>query len=138
MFKELSGVFEDVIKLARDHRLYYEKQHIGSTPKDIIEFRETPEGKELARRKKLLNDYLNQLDFEVVKTIQVIMYLGRNRDYDEKDLPEEIYRKQRESFDKHIGWNEKRIEINQITQKVPLDQYLENGLNILGVRLALN
>ncbi|SCM88432.1 DUF3775 domain-containing protein [Bacillus mycoides] len=138
MFKELSGVFEDVIKLARDHRLYYEKQHIGSTPKDIIEFRETPEGKELARRKKLLNDYLNQLDFEVVKTIQVIMYLGRNRDYDEQDLPEEIYRKQRESFDKHIGWNEKRIEINQITQKVPLDQYLENGLNILGVRLALN
>ncbi|MFJ8116656.1 hypothetical protein [Bacillus mycoides] len=139
MFEELNVVFSDVIKLARDHRVYYEKygmKSITTTPDGFRkreEFRNSPEGKELSRREKELDAYLDGLDFEVIKTLQVIMYLGIVRDYDKEDTPEEIYRKEREASDSQ-GWNTKSIEINQMTEKLPLDEYLQNGLSILGVR----
>lgn len=139
MFEELNVVFSDVIRLARDHRVYYDQYGMKSmsmTPDGFRkreEFRNSPEGKELSRRKKELDAYLDGLDFEVVKTLQVIMYLGRDRNYDKQDTPQEIYRKQRAAFDSQ-GWNTKSIEINQMTEKLPLDEYLQDGLRILGLR----
>ncbi|TXR98724.1 hypothetical protein DN390_16395 [Bacillus sp. SH7-1] len=139
MFEELNVVFSDVIRLARDHRVYYDQygmKSMSTTPDGFRkreEFRNSPEGKELSRREKELDAYLDGLDFEVVKTLQVIMYLGRDRDHDKEDIPQEIYRKQRAAFD-FQGWNTKSIEINQMTEKLPLDEYLQDGLRILGLR----
>lgn len=76
---------------------------------------------------------MDELDFETIKVLQVIMYLGRDREYDKQDTPEEIYRKDREYFDSQ-GWNTQSIETNQMIGKVPFDQYLEIGLEILQIR----
>jgi hypothetical protein len=64
------------------------KQNIGSLIQEVHEFDNSPKDKELTRRKNYLEDYLNQLDFEKVKIIQVIMYLGRDKWND--DLIERI------------------------------------------------
>ncbi|MEB9611472.1 DUF3775 domain-containing protein [Bacillus cereus] len=135
MFKELNGVFKDVISLARDSRLYYERhvqQGVAYSIQDIQEFNRSSVGKEFAEKEQLLESYLEKLDFETIKTLQTIMYLGRDREYDKADTPEEIYRKERGYFDSR-GWNTKDIEINQMTEKAPLDQYLEAGLEILKI-----
>ncbi|QOQ37180.1 hypothetical protein P9C71_gp50 [Bacillus phage F16Ba] len=139
MFEELNGVFTDVIRLAHDHRVYYEKygmKSVTTTPDGLSkrkEFENSSEGKELSRREKELDAYLSGLDFEVIKTLQVIMYLGITRDYDEQDNPEEIYHKEREAADAQ-GWDSKDLEIYQMTGKLTLDQDLQNGLRILGIR----
>ncbi|MCU5491170.1 hypothetical protein OCB70_02130 [Bacillus cereus] len=139
MFEELNGVFTDVIRLARDHRVYYEKygmKSVTTTPdglRERKEFENSSEGKELSRREKELDAYLSGLDFEVIKTLQVIMYLGITRDYDEQDNPEGIYYKEREAADSQ-GWDSKDLEIYQMTGKLTLDQDLQNGLRILGIR----
>lgn len=123
MFKELKDVFTDVLNLANNRRTYYEQHGF--------------EGKDVEKKRLELVAYLNELDYEVVKTIQVIMYLGRDEDYDGYDIPEEIYRKQRKYFDS-LGWNNKVIEINQIAEKMPLDIYLTNGFKILDIHLYNN
>jgi hypothetical protein len=57
------------------------------------------------------------------------MYLGRDNEY--PDLcPEQRYKKMREHFDKS-GWNDKSVEISQMVGKLPLDKYLETGINII-------
>ncbi|MGX5572721.1 hypothetical protein ACWKTS_15040 [Bacillus toyonensis] len=139
MFEELNGVFLDVIRLARDHRVYHEQYGMKSLTTTLDgfskreEFNNSSEGKEISRREKELDAYLNGLDFEVIKTLQVIMYLGIVRDYDQQDTPEEIYRKEREAYDSQ-GWNTKDIEVHQMTGKLTLDKDLQNGLRILGIR----
>ncbi|PFV70918.1 DUF3775 domain-containing protein [Bacillus thuringiensis] len=133
MLEELNGVFKDVINLARDCRVYYEKQSIGSSPKDIHEFTKSSKGKELNKKEELLDNYLENLDFETIKTLQTIMYLGRDKEHDRGDTPEEIYRKERAYSDSR-GWETKSIEINQMTEKAPLDIYLKSGLEILQIR----
>ena len=62
------------------------------------------------------------------------MYIGRDHDYDRNDSYETRYKKYRESLD-FRGWNEKEIEVDQIVQKVPLDNYLKDGFEILGINL---
>ncbi|AUB62458.1 hypothetical protein CSW12_05150 [Bacillus cereus] len=139
MFEELNVVFSDVIRLARDHRVYHEQYGMKSLTTTLDgfskreEFNNSSEGKEISRREKELDAYLNGLDFEVIKTIQVIMYIGIVRDYDQQDTPEEIYRKEREAHDSQ-GWNTRDIEIYQMTGKLTLDKDLQNGLRILGIR----
>ncbi|HDR4865722.1 TPA: DUF3775 domain-containing protein [Bacillus cereus] len=136
MLGELNVVLKDVIKLARDRRLFYEqldKGDSGSSPQDIIDFSKSPEGQELDKKDELLESYLKELDFDTVKNIQTIMYLGRDKDYDVSDTPEEIYSKERAYFDSQ-GWNSMSIEINQMVEKMPLDRYLEDGLEILQIR----
>ncbi|PER23511.1 hypothetical protein CN931_01355 [Bacillus sp. AFS054943] len=137
MLEELNGVFKDVIKLARDRRVYYEQnvqEGVVYTLQEMSAFYKSSEGQELNEKKQLLKNYLEELDFDTVKTIQSIMYLGRDRDYDKQDTPEEIFYKQREDFDSQ-GWQSKSIEINQIVEKAPLDGYLEDGLKILQINL---
>ncbi|MEC2390240.1 hypothetical protein BK709_04820 [Bacillus thuringiensis serovar shandongiensis] len=135
MLGEMNVILKGVIKLARDRRLFYEqldKGDSGSSPQDIIDFSKSPEGQELAKKEELLENYLKELDFDTVKNIQTIMYLGRDKDYNKEDTPEEIYRKEREYFDSQ-GWNSQDIEINKIVEKAPLDKYLEDGLEILKI-----
>ncbi|PGZ93498.1 hypothetical protein COE51_23865 [Bacillus pseudomycoides] len=133
MLEERNVVFKDVVNLARDRRLYYEKHSVGGTPEELHEFSKSPEGQEIKRRKELLKSYMDNLDFEAIKTLQVIMYPGREKEYDKQDTPEEIYRKEREYYDSQ-GWHTKSIETNQMIGKVPFDQYLESGLEILQIR----
>ena len=86
-----------------------------------------PKGKE-----KELIDYLNTLDYEVIKILQVIMYIGRDCSCIEEDATYS-YVKTRKRFDLD-GWNvSKEIEVNQMTDKCPLYEYWLSGCEKLGV-----
>ncbi|MFL0197637.1 PIN-like domain-containing protein [Clostridium sp. WILCCON 0269] len=96
------------------------------------EYYKTGKGKLIKEAEKELRDYLHELDFETIKIIQTIMYLGRDGDYNEEDRVDERYSKFRQDLDE-LGWSKKDIEINQMVNKIPLDKYLIKGLKILGI-----
>lgn len=86
-----------------------------------------PKGKE-----KELIDYLNTLDYEVIKILQVIMYIGRDCSCIEEDGTYS-YIKTRKNFDLN-GWNvRKEIEVSQMTDKCPLYEYWVSGCEKLGI-----
>lgn len=105
-----------VIELATDYHKKYEQND--------------PEYREI---RKILETYLNNLDFEIIKAIQVIMYLGRDEDYLENESPVERYVNYR-LYSNSQGWNKKDIEIVQMTEKLPLADYLKRGMEILGIK----
>lgn len=128
MLNELMSVFEKVLELAEKRKLAEPRKEGlinlgGVNLEDIVESDEM----------RNLREYLESLDYETVKTLQVIMYLGRDKDYNNNDTPGEILRKQREYYDM-LGWSdEKKVEVSQMVQKMPLDNYLRSGLSILNI-----
>lgn len=78
---------------------------------------------------KVLNCYLSEFDYELIKDLQALMYLGRDKDF--YDEPEGLKR-----FDltrKDLFWNnDKNIEVQQMVEKLPLDKYLVAGKEIIG------
>lgn len=85
-------------------------------------------------KEKDLFDFLNSLDYEVVKALQVIMYIGR----DSSGIGEDgtyNYEKSREVFNNR-GWNkDKSIEVNQMVEKIYLAEYLKEGFKKLNIVL---
>ena len=85
-------------------------------------------------KERELLDFLNSLDYEVVKALQVIMYIGRDSSCMENDGTYS-YEKTRNHFDKR-GWNsDKSIEVHQMVEKVQLVEYLKEGLKKLNIVL---
>lgn len=85
-------------------------------------------------KKKELSDFLNSLDYEVVKALQVIMYIGRDSSCMEDDGTYS-YVKTRNSFDRQ-GWDDdKSIEVHQMVQKTHLYEHLKNGFDKLKIVL---
>lgn len=108
---------DDVIKLAQERKGIYEND------KSV----------DYNTRNAKLEPYLQNLTFDEVKSLQVIMYLGRDEDYNPTLSSQGIYDSQFEYFDKTLGWNTQELEINQIMEKLPLADYLLNGKKILGL-----
>lgn len=130
MFNSEIDIYLNTIELAKKRRKEYELRNPEEEVIDLLDNLEDILYE--SQEEKDLSSYLAAQDFEVVKNLQSIMYLGREVDYDRKDSPTEILKKQRHFFDTQ-GWNEKEIEISQMTDKVQLDKYLENGLKILNI-----
>ena len=80
---------------------------------------------------RAIENYLKSLTFDEIKSLQSIMYLGRDKDYDRNQLPQQIYNSQYDYFDKTLGWNTKELEIDQMVGKLPLDLYLTSAKTIL-------
>ncbi len=77
-------------------------------------------------KEKELFDYISSLDYEEIKTIQTIMYIGRDGSCAEEDGTYDYF-KTRKCMDMR-GWNEdKDIEAMQMVEKVPLADYLRDG-----------
>lgn len=132
MFEDLIEVFKKVLDLSYNLKRD-EKTWSAVSSKDFFS---NPDNMKISNEKKALDDYFNSLDFEIIKILQCIMYLGRDEDYDSSDIPQAIYEKQRQYFDDTIGWNTKEIEINQITEKSPvLYNYFINGFKILDIQI---
>lgn len=133
-FNEYRNEFREVIRLAKGRRSAHEESPEISTIETLKNMANVNYKDEETEAELRLEEYLRTLDFETIKVLQTIMYLGRDKDYD-KDLgPKEIYLRERSYFDNQ-GWNTKEIEINQMVEKLPLDEYLESGLHILKIRL---
>lgn len=131
LFKEHLETFKKVVELAKIRRISVESNGSDSITKltDI-----SYESNSSVEATANLRNFLMDLDFELVKIIQTIMYLGRDKDYDKRKRPQEIYKAESQYFDRE-GWNTQEIEVNQIVEKLPLDYYLKDGFKILNIDL---
>ena len=85
-------------------------------------------------KEKELFDFLNSLDYEVIKTLQVIKYIGRDSFCAEEDGTYN-YEKSRNYFDRQ-GWNQdKSIEVHQMVEKIHLADYLKEGFRKLNITI---
>ena len=89
-----------------------------------------------------LVEYMKMLDFETIKELKILMYVGRDyymaytiegfrpEYYRDNITGLEIYSMEKKGLD-DLGWGDKSKEINQMVSKAPLGEYLERGLEIL-------
>lgn len=83
-------------------------------------------------KEKELFDCISSLDYEEIKTIQTIMYIGRDGSCAEEDGTYDYF-KTRKRMDAK-GWNEdKDIEAMQMVEKIPLADYLRKGCEKLNL-----
>lgn len=105
-----------------------------------------------------LLQYLLAQDMESVKFIQTVMYIGRDYRYESEDEynirmelnyedpdnlieapllrsrgPEKLLSDWLANSSGVSEWKDKYVEVGQIYQKVPLDQYLDRAFMILGL-----
>ncbi|WP_107950274.1 DUF3775 domain-containing protein [Lysinibacillus parviboronicapiens] len=80
-----------------------------------------------------LEKYVNQLSFDEIKFIQIIMYLGRETTDEDrlKYTNRELFESQQRYLEKK-SWSIRELEADHIVAKMPLDEYLEKGLGIAG------
>ena len=133
MFENLKEVLNKVYVLANERRIEEESTYVDGIKVDNLDSLDI-DNLGYSKKEQELFNFLNSLDFESVKIIQTIMYIGRDHDYDKTDSYEARYEDYRKSLDSN-GWNDKEIEVSQIVQKVPLDIYLKDGFDILGINL---
>ncbi|MFB2517506.1 hypothetical protein [Lysinibacillus sp. OTC-L20] len=78
-----------------------------------------------------LEKYVNQLSFDEIKFIQIIMYLGRETTDEDrlKYSNKELFESQQRYLEKK-SWSIRELEADHIVAKMPLDEYLEKGLGI--------
>ena len=133
MFENLKEVLNKVYVLANERRIEEESTYVDGIKVDNLDSLDI-ENLGYSKKEQELFNFLNSLYFESVKIIQTIMYIGRDHDYDKTDSYEARYEDYRKSLDSN-GWNDKEIEVSQIVQKVPLDIYLKDGFDILGINL---
>lgn len=114
---------QNVICLADDMNTEYWEEHEDGEP---IELDWDIDKLAISGKEKELFDYLSSLDYETIKVIQTIMYIGRDASCIREDGTYDYFYT-RECMDKR-GWNEdKEIEALQIAEKLPLAEYLRNG-----------
>lgn len=130
----LNGIQENIVRkvitLADDYRLIYNKYAPqGGSLKELAVFQASEEYKLVKEKYSLLSDYLMGLSIDEVIMVQTVMYIGRDERgsniSDASTLYKEVY------DDLYERKNTKSIEVNQITQKMPLADYLRDGLIIL-------
>ncbi|MFA1739113.1 hypothetical protein ACIQ6U_10420 [Lysinibacillus fusiformis] len=80
-----------------------------------------------------LEKYVDQLSFDEIKFIQIIMYLGRETTDEDrlKYSNRELFVSQQRYLEKK-SWSIRELEADHIVAKLPLDEYLEKGLEIAG------
>ena len=85
--------------------------------------------------------YLNSLDYDTIKIVEVMMYVGRdysiiseegieNEEIKHLDTPLEFFTKIYDDFSDR-GWESQSIVVEQIYGKAPLDKYLERAVKLL-------
>lgn len=120
-----------------DYWKYCEKYHPDNT---LIsnpfshEHKDTYEYQMYLESEKILDNYLNSLEYEEIKDLQTLMYVGRgDAESDKEETGMQKFTALRKYFDRR-GWHDdKSIEVNQMTEKMPLDRYLIDGKKILNL-----
>jgi hypothetical protein len=135
LLEDKKSIFKKVIQLADHHKLLINRANFpGGSISEIHEFEQTPAGQEIVKAHRALVAYMSTLELKDLMMLETVMYLGRDKDYDKFLTPSEIY----DDYHKYISKQITRIkeaEINQLTEKVPLADYLRDGLTILDIAL---
>ena len=83
---------------------------------------------------KALNDYLMTLDRDAVEILEALMLIGRDDEHRAADVsPEQNYLNLKEKRYHHHP--DQQAAVYYLTGKKPLAQFLEEGLNYLGIIL---
>ncbi|MGE7950853.1 hypothetical protein [Lysinibacillus xylanilyticus] len=79
-----------------------------------------------------LEKYVDQLSFDEIKFIQIIMYLGRETTDEDrlKYSNRELFESQKRYLERK-SWSKRELEADHIIAKKPLDKYLQKGLEIV-------
>lgn len=130
------SVVDEVIKYARKRESFehtYSKTYFPRRIKmsELDKYSDTVEYKNCQESRKALENYLDSLNYDVIKELQVLMYLGRDDAYADELIGMNRFQKYCAEFDCK-GWNSKEIEINMIIEKLPLADYLIKGKEIIG------
>jgi len=129
LFEGKETIIKETIRLANEIALAEEKHSQDELFYSSDELQSHPAVKE---KEKALDEFLDTLKYEDIQLLQTIMYLGRDNEHQEGETPEEIYQ---QKFDSLL-WNEnKHIEVNQMTGKQQLGDYLTNGAKLLNITL---
>lgn len=155
--------YTDVLKTVLRLAAIRHQEVVREEQKGIIDFRKVNiDLDEIVRKRQEseLFEYMNSMNMNTIKVIQTAMYLGRN--YQLPDIPdeqmeeyleimvenpdfvipcpsrrvnnpEEVFLEWLDDLSFQKGWKSKAIEINQIYEKVPLDEYLQAAFEILGI-----
>ena len=75
----------------------------------------------------LLQLYLEQLNFEEIKSLRAIMYLGQDETLNTKLTSDEIYEDYLNYLNSDLKNTTQQIKTEQILEKTPLGDYLEKG-----------
>lgn len=82
---------------------------------------------------KALEEYLNTQALDFVKAVQVVLHIGRTKTLEETQSPEVLYNETMNAFNMLKGWRPQEIEVRNMIIKVPLDEYLMRGMQILQI-----
>ena len=128
-YKEYIPFLYEVKNIAEQRNAEYNSKHpygeslSSSNINDFI--------KQIVGEHDSVSDYLMNANFDTVKIVQTVMYIGR--DYQD-DTPvcdgDALIDKWMKKED---DWKPKSIEISQIAEKMPLGEYLNRAFTILGI-----
>lgn len=113
----------ELLGLAKQRRLTY-KYHSGTE-----KITQTKEHNKVALE---LDLYLNTLTLEEIQFLQALMHLGRDTtDKERREYPAiKLFESQYKTLIR-AGLNNKELGADQLFGKMPLDEYLEKGLEII-------
>lgn len=132
IIEKLIPKLEKVIELARTKRLDIENSQMGQSSSDVNAFSEN--NIEDTDCQEKLTQYLNTFTDNEIMLTQTIMYIGRdeNKESLKGESLESLLNAVMETLRFELDTKINRVaEINQMTGKAPLDQYLHSGLDIL-------
>ena len=128
-------ILDEVITLAQEYKklcfAYEDKFFPDSYVFGADEFEESTEYTNMKNAENELFEYISNLDYESIKDLKTLMYLGRDCEY------EQYYGMERfdmcRKFWDEMGWNDnKMIEVENIAEKLPLGEYLIKGKEYIG------
>lgn len=126
MYKDLVDVARQIVEISNQREQNQKEGYFSLDKMNLSDYDNS--------YSKKLTEILMSLDLEGVTTLQTIMYLGRDKDYNSELTSDEIfldYKKYIES----LGVKSKKIEVKQMVEKMPLGEYLTEGYKILGITL---
>lgn len=124
-------ILNDLIKLAEKRNEEHVDFTINTSEPETVKFLKSSEYLKPDPLSDAIYDYLMELTFDDVKFVQTIMYIGRDESFDEDITAERLFaEKQRE-----LSWSTQKIESSMIVEKMPLDDYLNKGIELIQTKL---
>ena len=128
MYRNLVNVAKDVVNLANQKELIERERR---TYKVVLgDDLEAPD--EIKVFSNQIIELLMNLNLEEILALQTIMYLGRDKNIEQKS-PDEIFFARFDAV-KSLSQDPKEIEVFYMIDK-PLGEYLTEGYRILGIKL---
>ncbi|MBY0221623.1 DUF3775 domain-containing protein [Sporosarcina aquimarina] len=117
-----------VISLAKERREVMAEEGIATLSAEAIQdYMDSEEYKKERQLNSAIYEYLMQLPIEEVKFIQTVMYIGRDESLEKNTSAEILFNEVYTS----LHWATKKIEAKQIVEKMPLDEYLSRGMELM-------